>query len=324
MGFFKDLKKKVRNQAFTMAEQPRSLPPMVPRSGFNPFRDDRRPMPGPKNPSTQSIRDFLDNLRAENTLRDIETGALPPAGMSMPTAPNEAGLMPLPRPRDKFKPRNKFMPGRFRPLPQIIPERMPSQGPTPRFGGGGLKSIFAGLPQFMNRFEDQRGRQGMSPPLPRAPLPIPQDMPRERFPMMRPGFAAGEEVDMNMIIAEQGAREGMSPPEMAAQRIKEFLGETGRTISNRDAELYGMGMLTLEDIMQRAEPITNRNLEQQEQMFFPKEEKSFRDFQRAFKGTRMGDVLSYLPDQLQVADYMNYKREQGSLDDILADLEKKN
>jgi len=44
-------------------------------------------------------------------------------------------------------------------------------------------------------------------------------------------------------------------------------------------------MLTLEDIMQRAEPVTNRNLMQQEQMFFPESE---------------------------------------SLDDILADLEKKN
>jgi len=164
----------------------------------------------------------------------------------------------------------------------------------------------------------------MSPPLPRAPLPMPQDMPRERFPMMRPGFAEGEDVDMNMIIAEQGAREGMSPPEMAAQRIKEFLGETGRTVSNRDAELYGMGMLTLEDIMQRAEPITNRNLEQQEQMFFPKEEKSFRDFQRAFKGTRMGDFFSYIPDLLQTSDYIEYKKEQGAFDDIIEALEKKN
>ena len=287
-------------------------------------------------------------------------------------------------------------------LPQIMPERrMPQQGPSNRFFGGGLGSIFSRLP-------NQRGRERMSPPLPRAPLPMPQDMPRERFPMMRPGFATGEEVDTNMLIAEQAARKGesgvegridsikkymketgrsisdrdaqlygigeinlgdlidreftfpsqfdsppgsygyvpriykdpftgenmdlnveaggpgISPSEMTAQRTKEFLGETGRTVSDRDAELYGMGVLTLDDIMERAEPITNRNLEQQEQMFFPKEEKSFRDFQRAFKGTRLGDALSYLPDQMQVADYMNYKREQGSLDSMLEDLEKKN
>jgi len=246
MGFFKRLKNKVRNQVlsqaqppmsprptsmgnkfdrmFTMAEQPRSLPPIPPGGGkmINPFRDDRKPMPG-----------------------------------------------------------------RFRPLPQIIPERMPPRRPAPRFFGGGLRSIFAGLPQFMGRFEDQRVRERMSPPLPRAPLPMPmpEDMPRERFPMMRPGFAEGEGVDINRIIADQGAREGISPSEMATQRIKQFLADSGRTVSNRDAELFGMGMLTLEDIMQRAEPVTNRNLMQQEQMFFPQSE---------------------------------------SLDDILADLEKKN
>ena len=134
----------------------------------------------------------------------------------------------------------------------------------------------------------------MSPPLPRAPLPMPQDMPRERFPMMRPGFAAGEEVDTNMLIAEQGAREGMSPPEMAAQRMREFLGETGRTVSDRDIELFSVGMLTLEDIIERAEPITNRNLEQQEQMFFP----------------NSGRTISNM--------------DMNSLDDMLADLEKKN
>tara|TARA_R100001480_G_scaffold64547_1_gene76722 strand:+ start:157 stop:762 length:606 start_codon:yes stop_codon:yes gene_type:complete len=197
-------------------------------------------------------------------------------------------------------PVNEFMPGsglgRFpqrRPinLPRrprrIIPERMPSRRPTPRFFGGGLGNIFARLPQFMERFEDQRARERMSPPLPRAPLPMPmpEDMPRERFPMMRPGFAEGEGVDINRIIADQGAREGISPAERKAQSIREFLGETGRTVSNRDAELYGMGVLSFEDIMERAGPVTNRNLMQQEQMFFPQSE---------------------------------------SLDDILADLEKKN
>ena len=257
-------------------------------------------------------------------------------------------------------------------LPQIMPERrMPQQGPSNRFFGGGLGSIFSRLP-------DQRGRERMSPPLPRAPLPMPQDMPRERFPMMRPGFATGEEVDTNMLIAEQAARKGesgvegridsikkymketgrsisdrdaqlygigeinlgdlidreftfpsqfdsppgsygyvpriykdpftgenmdlnveaggpgISPSEMTAQRTKEFLGETGRTVSDRDAELYGMGVLTLDDIMERAEPITNRNLEQQEQMFFP----------------NSGRTISNM--------------DMNSLDDMLADLEKKN
>ena len=251
-------------------------------------------MQGPMSP--QMPPPFMRRRQAPGTVLDLETG-LPPVRPPLSNLKNIGNSV--------------------RRLPQIMPERMPSRRPTPRFFGGGLGSIFARLP-------NQRVREGVSPPLPRAPLPMPQDMPRERFPMMRPGFAKGEDVDMNMIIAEQGAREGMSPPEMAAQRIKEFLGETGRTVSNRDAELYGMGMLTLEDIMQRAEPITNRNLEQQEQMFFPKEEKSFRDFQRAFKGTRMGDFFSYIPDLLQTSDYIEYKKEQGAFDDIIEALEKKN
>tara|TARA_R100000030_G_scaffold70767_2_gene54350 strand:- start:84 stop:569 length:486 start_codon:yes stop_codon:yes gene_type:complete len=148
-----------------------------------------------------------------------------------------------------------------------MPERMPSPRPTPRFFGGGLGNIFARLP-------NQRARERMSPPLPRAPLPmpVPERMPRGRFPIMRPQFAEGEGVDINRIIADQGAREGISPAEMATQRIKQFLEDSGRTVSNRDAELFGMGMLTLEDIMERAEPVTNRNLMQQEQMFFPESE----------------------------------------------------
>lgn len=151
-------------------------------------------------------------------------------------------------------------------MPIRLPQIMPPQSP------GGLRPIFNRMPRNMPR-----------PPMP--PMPMPERMPTERFPMMRPQFADGEGVDINRIIADQGAREGMSPAEMATQRIKQFLADSGRTISNRDAELFGMGVLTLEDIMERAGPVTNRNLMQQEQMFFSQSE---------------------------------------SLDDILEDLEKKN
>ena len=225
---------------------------------------------------------FMRRRQAPGTVLDLETG-LPPVRLPEITKNIGVGAMAP----DKFMPGGGFGPLPRR-LPQIIPERMPSRRPTPSFFGGGLGSIFARLPR-------QRARERMSPPLPRAPLPMPERMPMERFPMMRPGFAAGEEVDMNMIIADQGAREGMSPPEMAAQRIKEFLEETGRTVSNRDAELYGMGVLTLEDIMERAGPVTNRNLMQQEQMFFPESGNTFTN-----------------------------DRDRYYLDDILEDLEKKN
>ena len=246
-----------------------------------------------------SLQDLIRN-QAPGTVLDLETG-LPPARLPEITENIGNSVRRLPQimpdrraflPDTSVNPPGNFLRGPRR-LPQIIPERMPSPRPTPRFFGGGLGSIFARLP-------NQRVREGMSPPLPRAPLPMPQDMPRERFPMMRPGFAEGKEIDMRKIFAEQAARQGISPPEVATQKLKQFLGETGRTVSNRDAELYGMGMLTLEDIIDRATDLNvqeiigdsgrtisnmDRNLMQQEQMFFPQSE---------------------------------------SLDDILADLEKKN
>jgi len=225
---------------------------------------------------------------------------------------------------------------RLQPLaPRVFPRR-----PNPRFFGGGLESIYARLP------EDRRQiAQDVSIPdqMPAAPVPFEMD----RVPFERPGFVEGEDVDINRIIADQGAREGISPAERKAQSIKNFLLKSNRIISDRDAELYGMGLLSFEDVMRKVESARqtdlaneqrrnaiadqgrtlsnmDRNLLQQEQLFFPKEEKSFRDFQRAFKGTRLGDFLSFIPDQMQVADYMNYKREQGFLDDLLDDLEKKN
>ena len=293
MGFFKDLKNRARglrsqvqppmsprptsmgNKFDRMFGMSRQSPRPIKRGGFRKFfpeppRQAPMPMPG-------------DGIRLPDYIRYEE-------GEPINTEPN--------------------LLRRFRSSPQIMPERrMPSRGPTPRFFGGGLKSIFAGLPQTMDRFEDQSVGQGMSPPLPRAPLPMPQDMPRERFPMMRPGFAEGEEIDIRKIFAEQAAREGMSPPEVATQKLKQFLGETGRTVSNRDAELYGVGVLTLEDIIDRATDLNvqeiigdsgrtisdmDRNLLQQEQMFFPDS----------------GRTISNM--------------DMNSLDDMLADLEKKN
>ena len=179
---------------------------------------------------------------------------------------------------------------------------MSRQSPRPNFFSGGLGgSIFERLIRNNPKFRGIQ-RMPMPPAIPNnmmaePSLPMnfmPENMPMERFPMMRPQFAAGEEVDMNMIIAEQGARESISPAEMATQRIKQFLADSGRTVSNRDAELFGMGVLTLEDIMKKAGPVTNRNLMQQEQMFFPDS----------------GRTISNM--------------DMNSLDDILEDLEKKN
>jgi len=249
--------------------------------------------------SPQMPPPFMRRRQAPGTVLDLETG-LPP--VRLPEITENIG-------------------NSVRRLPQIIPERMPSRRPTPRFFGGGLRNIFSRLP-------NQRVRERMSPPLPRAPLPMPmpERMPMERFPMMRPGFAEGEGVDINRIIADQGAREGISPAERKAQSLRKFLGETGRTVSNRDAELFGMGILSFEDVMRRAESarqtnlaneqrrnaladqgrtISNmdRNLMQQEQMFFPESRPTDQRLNRMISAGR-GTA--------------------SSLDDILEDLEKKN
>jgi len=283
MAFFKKLRKKVRNQALTMAEPPRRLPP-IPDLG-------------------KMINPFIDSPR-------IETGALSPAGMSMPVAPSEAGL----RPRDRFK----IDRGRKR-LPRFLRDRMPSGRPTPRFFGGGLGSFFGRIFDQLER-EDKLRR-----------LPFREDMPMERFPMMRPGFAAGDEVDMDMMMADQAAREGISPAEQRMMMIIKTAADLGRTISDRDAQLFGMGEISFEEAMSRARPSIDRvsgerNLMQQEQMFFP-EKKSFRDSQQAFKGTRLGDALSYVPDLMQVADYMGLKNfaeggaVESEIDEALEDIQ---
>ena len=117
--------------------------------------------------------------------------------------------------------------------------------------------------------------------------------------------------DMDSRIADLGASQGISPAEQRMMLLQKTAGDMGRTISDRDAQLFGMGEISFEEAMSRARPSMDqvsgeRNLMQQEQMFFP-EKKSFRDSQQAFKGTPLGDALSYVPDLMQVADYMGLK-----------------
>ena len=151
---------------------------------------------------------------------------------------------------------------------------------------------------------------------------------------------------LNRMMADQAARESISPAEQRMMMIQKTAADMGRVISDRDAQLFGMGEISFEEAMRRARPsmdrlermmmggqgrtisdmdrdrvridiprafdeirdmdIQERNLMQQEQMFFP-EKKSFRDSQQAFKGTPLGDALSYVPDLMQVADYMGLK-----------------
>ena len=116
---------------------------------------------------------------------------------------------------------------------------------------------------------------------------------------------------LNRMMANQAARQGMSPAEQRMMMIKKTAADMGRTISDRDAHLFGRGESSFPESMSRARPSIDRvsgerNLMQHEHMFFP-EKTSFRDSQQAFKGTPLGDALSYVPDLMQVADYMGLK-----------------
>ena len=89
----------------------------------------------------------------------------------------------------------------------------------------------------------------------------------------RPDFAKGDEVNMNMMMADQAARQGMAPAEQRMMMIQKTAADMGRTISDRDAQLFGMGEISFEEAMDRARPSMDRvsgerNLMQQEQMFF--------------------------------------------------------
>jgi hypothetical protein len=236
MAFLKKLKKKtrdLRSQAQRQAQPATSMGNKFERM-FGISRQLPRPMPNPLGGIMGGV-DFLPGY-GEFPLVNLDPDLNPPTSVSPPMR------MPSRRPRR---------------LPQIMPERMPS-----RFTGGGLGSFF-------ERIFDQLEREDESPR-----LPMPEDMPRERFPMIRPGFAGGEEVNMDMMMADQGARQGISPAEQRMMMIQKTAADMGRNISDRDAQLFGMGEISFEEAMSRAKPNMDRvsgerNLMQQEQMFFP-------------------------------------------------------
>ena len=81
--------------------------------------------------------------------------------------------------------------------------------------------------------------------------------------------------NMDMMMAKQGARQGMSPAEQRMMMIQKTAADMGRTISDNDAKAFGMGMISFEEAMSRAIPAVDmdkvameRNMMQQEQLGF--------------------------------------------------------
>ena len=60
---------------------------------------------------------------------------------------------------------------------------------------------------------------------------------------------------MNKVMANQGARQGISPVEQRMQMLQQTLEQSGRTISDEDASLFAMGEISFEDAMGRATSI---------------------------------------------------------------------
>jgi len=242
----------------------------MPEFDLGPMIDPRAPdsvAPRPISPESIGGRGGFSNIRQ-----------LPPSSMgALPVDEFMPKLRQLPQARRKgtmgrkldrmFGSRRKQAPGR--PIfSDVMPERMPS-----RFPSGGLGSI-------LERIFSQLEREDESPRLLTA-----EDMPKERFPMMRPDFAEGDEVNMNMMMADQAARQGISPAEQRMMMIQKTAADMGRNISDRDAQLFGMGEISFEEAMSRsvAGPGVEETMGQfsDELRRIGKTEKGFSDFSDA-------------------------------------------
>ena len=61
--------------------------------------------------------------------------------------------------------------------------------------------------------------------------------------------------NMDRMMADQGARQGISPVEQRMQMLQQTLEQSGRTISDEDASLFATGEISFEDAMGRATSI---------------------------------------------------------------------
>ena len=72
----------------------------------------------------------------------------------------------------------------------------------------------------------------------------------EMFMKSTPGQMSDQ--DMNMMMAVQAARQGISVPEQRMKMLQETLSDSGRTLSNEDLRLFGLGEMSFQDAMGKA------------------------------------------------------------------------
>ena len=80
---------------------------------------------------------------------------------------------------------------------------------------------------------------------------------------------------LEMRLANLAARKGISPGRQRMDFVKKIAEERGKVISNRDAKLFGSGLINIREALSRAIPAVDmdqvameRNLMQQEQLGF--------------------------------------------------------
>ena len=81
--------------------------------------------------------------------------------------------------------------------------------------------------------------------------------------------------NLDMMIADQGARKGISAVEQRSNLIKKTLAQSGRTISEEDANMFGIGEISFEEAINKSMPNMDmiraeRNEMQQRQLGFAK------------------------------------------------------
>ena len=123
--------------------------------------------------------------------------------------------------------------------------------------------------------------------------------------------------DMDRRIADLGASQGISPAEQRMMLLQKTAADMGRTISDKDAQLFGMGEISFEEAMSRASPSMDmvraeRNEMQQQQLGFAAGGEAFPDLTGDGQVTQAdilkgrgvfaeGDEVSAGPDDIQSA-----------------------
>ena len=130
--------------------------------------------------------------------------------------------------------------------------------------------------------------------------------------------------DMDSRIANLASARGVAPAEQRMMLIQKTAADMGRNISDRDAQLFGMGEISFEEAMSRARPSMDmdmvraeRNEMQQQQLGFAKGGEAFPDLTGDGQVTQ-ADILK---GRGVFAEGDEVSRETNEIEAAMADVE---